>query len=102
MFTIAKMDDSTYTFGCADETMTDRKLAMSVDFSQSHFEKLCLILNSEHVKSIKDALSKQPFTYRNEKNPPRVSIIMKLGKTVVTSRTGEEFLPLELIDFIRG
>ena len=102
MFTIAKLDDRTYTFGCANEDFTDRKLAMSVDFTQSQFEKLCSILETEHVESIKYALSKQPFMYRNEINPPRVSIVTRLGKTIVTSRTGEEFLPLELIDFIKG
>ena len=102
MFTIAKLDDRTYTFGCANEDLTDRKLAMSVDFTQSQFEKLCSILDSEDVKSIKDALSRQPFIYRNEINPPRVSIVTRLGKTIVTSRTGEEFLPLKLIDFIKG
>ena len=100
MFTIGKIDDRTYTFGCANETMTDRKLAMSVDFSQGQFEKLCSILDSEHVKSIKDALSKQPFVYKNEINPPRVSIITKLGETIVRSITGEEFLPLKLVDFV--
>lgn len=102
MFTIGKLDDKNYTFGCANEDLTDRKLAMSVDFTQSQFAKLCSFLEPEHVESIKDSLSKQPFIYRNEINPPRVSIVAKLSKTIVTSRTGEEFLPLELIDFIKG
>ena len=102
MNTIAKLDDKTYTFSCATEDLTDRKLAMSVDFTQSQFEKLCSILDFEYVESIKNALSKQPFIYRNEVNPPTVSIITKLSRTIVISRTGEEFLPLELINFIRG
>jgi hypothetical protein len=102
MFTIAKLDDRIYTFGCANEDLADRKLAMSVDFTQAQFEKLCSILDFEYVKSIKDALSKQPFIYRNEVNPPTVSITTKLSKAIVTSRSGEEFLPLELIKFMKG
>jgi len=102
MFTIGRLDDWTYTFSCANETVTDRKVAMSIDFTHTQFEKLCSILNSEVVANIKSALSKQPFIYRNEINPPCVSVTARLGDKIVTSVTGEEFIPLTLIEFHKG
>jgi hypothetical protein len=102
MFSIAKLDSENYTFSSATGDLTDRSLLMSVDFTQSQFETLCSFLQFDQVKCIKDALSRQPFMYLNEVDPPTISIITKLSERIVTSRSGEEFLPLKLIKFLRG
>jgi hypothetical protein len=99
---LAKLSSNSYSINVITTSMADRDLLMTFDFKQEQFDKLMQQIPASYRSEIEDRLSKQPFFYKNNKNPPSTNIKCRLSEKPEFSKKGEMFFPLLVEDFIAG
>jgi len=99
IYTIGKLSDNEYTYSFASNDFTDRKLLISIDFSREQYNNLLKLIPPNKADIINSALSRQPYHMTFDEDPPRITSITDGFKPVTIGNTGEEFIPLKLLEF---
>jgi len=88
-----------YTINVVCTDMADRDLMLTFDFDRPLLTKLLSQLSPAVADAVLQSLKSQPFTYKNNIDPPSTHIRCRLTAEPQFSRTGEMFFPLHVTDF---